>query len=228
MLVFLAGQFSIFTFVPWSSSQTLHLHMQQCGTMLENWSTVCLPHPITSSTCFYWEGSHSSSTSLARTVVIRGKPEGNKNKNRCGWSVFSKLDSYHREAGPQSASAYKETVRAPETSMEPALLRAPRCLDGTQTRARQTKLHALTVASPTQLEITCEETAPSCVGQHFSLLGKAEAWRQRGLSLIMSTQPVHSSTSPSFQRNTFIRKEVLSPKLPPGDEGAHFTADCGP
>lgn len=62
--------------------------------------------------------------------------------------------------------------------MAPALLRAPRCLDGTLTRARPTKLHALTVASPTQLEISREETAPSCVGQHFFLLGKAEAWRQ--------------------------------------------------
>lgn len=49
MLVFLAGQFSIFPFVPWSSSQTLNLHMQQCGTMSERQSRVLsacpLPHP---------------------------------------------------------------------------------------------------------------------------------------------------------------------------------------
>lgn len=42
MLVFLASQFSIFTFVPWSFFQTLHLHMQQCGTTLENWNDACL------------------------------------------------------------------------------------------------------------------------------------------------------------------------------------------
>lgn len=65
-----------------------------------------------------------------------GEPKENKDKNRCGWLVLSKLGSDHKGDGPQSASAYKETVRCLETSMEPALLRAPRCLDSSLTRAR--------------------------------------------------------------------------------------------
>lgn len=107
--------------------------------------------------------------------------------------------------------------------METDTLRAPRLLDSNQTRDRNSlNFHALTLASPTQLEITHEETATSWIEQHFSLLSKAEAWRQRGLSSIIDIASALSNTSSSFQRNTFIRKEVLSPRLPPRDEGVPF------
>lgn len=123
---------------------------------------------------------------------------------------------------PQSAFTYKESVRGLESSMETDLLRAPRLLDSNQTRDRNSlNFHAF-LASPTQLEITREGTAPSGIEQHFSLLSKAEAWRQRGLSSITDIASALSNTSPSFQRNTFIRKEVLSPRLPPRDEGVPF------
>lgn len=179
-----------------------------------------LPHPR--STCVYWEGSRFSSTSLSRTVVTREKPKENKDEKR--WLARPQQTGFPSLGGwPQSAFTYKESVRGLESSMETDMLRAPRLLDSNQTRDRNSlNFHALTLASPTQLKITREETATSWIEQHFSLLSKAEAWRQRGLSSIIDIASALSNTSSSFQRNTFIRKEVLSPRLPPRDEGVPF------
>lgn len=82
-----------------------------------------------------------------------------------GWPGLSKLGSYHWEDSPKGPPlTYKETVRCLKTSEETDLLRAPRLLDSTQTRDRNSlNFHALTLASPTQLEITREETAPSWI-----------------------------------------------------------------
>lgn len=97
--------------MPYSSSQT---HMQQGDTMMENRGFVghaCpLPRPIPSRTCFCWEGCHSSSTPLARTVAVRGKPKETTGMNSFGWLVLSDLGSHHGEAGPFGASTYKETT----------------------------------------------------------------------------------------------------------------------
>lgn len=139
--------------------------MQQCGTTSENWSDACLPSASSPScsTCFYWEGSQFSSTSLARTVVIRGKPKENKDENR--WLARPQQTGFlSLGRWPQSTSTYKETVRCLKTSMETDLLRAPRFLDSTQTRDRNSlNFHALTLASPTKLEIIREGTAPSWI-----------------------------------------------------------------
>lgn len=127
--------------------------------------------------------------------------------------------------GPQSASTYRHCKESFQI------------LSTLKTARDRPNSHSLTVASPTQLQRSppkkqhpvVEDSAPAhpAVKAGQSRLETMVGGRGRHSINYVNTMGRGGSPRTSFQRDTFISKEVLSPHLLPGNEGDYFSSSYG-
>lgn len=86
----------------------------------------------------------SSPTALARPATVKRKPKENTDKNRCSWLV-------HSDLGPQSASTYRH-CKASGDQHGGCSAESFQILSTLKTARDRPNSHALTVASPIQLQ----------------------------------------------------------------------------
>lgn len=172
---------------------------------------------------------YSSPTPLARPAAVKRNPKENTDKNRCSWLV-------HSDLGPQSASTYRH-CKASGDQHGGCSAESSQILSTLKTARDRPNSHALTVASPTQLQRSppkkqhpvVEDSAPAhpAVKAGQSRLETMVGGRGRHSINYVNTMGRGGSPRTSFQRDTFISKEVLSPHLLPGNEGAYFSSSYG-
>lgn len=179
--------------------------------------------------CLAVTACYSSPTPLARPATVKRKPKENTDKNRCSWLV-------HSDLGPQSASTYRH-CKASGDQHGGCSAESFQILSTLKTARDRPNSHALTVASPIQLQRSPLKKQHPVVGDSAPAHPAVTAGKSRLKTMAGgggrhsinygNTTGMGGSPRTSFQRDTFISKEVLSPHLLPGNEGAYFSSSYG-